>query len=124
VILQHDLTTLGGVTVLRAVYDVQNPDVPMRQLQYVIPGGRKWAILTYTATPMTFARYAPAFEASAAATRGIADAELFDFSRALTMGAFGGAVGGLIGLVVHLKRKRWAPKPMARRMPARAVPRR
>lgn len=122
VVIQHGLASLGGVPVIRTVYDVQNPDFPMRQMQYLVPGGNdEWAILTYTATPMTFERYASLFEASAAATEGGQEAKLVDFGRAGTWGLYGAGIGGIIGLIAHLAKKRGTgSKPAPRRgMPSR-----
>jgi hypothetical protein len=121
VVVEHGIASLGGIPVVRAVYDVQNPDLPMRQMQYMIPGGNdEWAILTYTATPQTFDRYRPIFEASAAATQGAQEAKLFDFGR-VGMGAlYGAGIGLVVGVIAQLakKRKKLA-KPAPRRMPAR-----
>jgi hypothetical protein len=123
VVLQHGLTSLGGVSVIRAIYDVQNPDVPMRQMQYLVPGGNdQWAILTYTATPLTFERYLPLFEASAAATVGMKEAKLVDFGRAATWGLYGAGIGAVVGLIIQLAKKREKKaKPAPRRMPARST---
>ncbi len=121
VIVEHGVASLGGVPVVRAVYDVQNDGVPMRQMQYLIPGGNgEWAILTYTATPLTFERYLPLFEASAAATEGLQEAKLVDFGRAGKWGVYGAGIGLIVGLIAHLAKKREkAAKPVPRRMPGR-----
>ncbi len=125
VILEHGIPSMGGVPVLRAVYDVQNPDLPMRQLQYMVPGGNEeWAILTYTATPETFARYLPVFEASAAATVGIQEAKRFDWGR-IGMGTlYGAGIGAGIGILAQLaKMRKKKANPVPRRMPPRPGPR-
>jgi hypothetical protein len=128
-VIEHGIATLGGVPVVRAVYDVQSPDLPMRQMQYMIPGGNEeWAILTYTATPQTFDRYLPIFEASAAATQGAQETKLFDFGRVGKGALFGAGIGLVVGLVAQLaKGRKKAAKPAPRRMagrPARPVARR
>ncbi len=122
-ILEHGIARLGGVPVLRTVYDVQNPNLPMRQMQYLVPGGNDgWAILTYTATPETFDRYLPIFEASAAATQGAHEAKLFDVGR-VGMGAlYGAGIGLVVGVIAQLAKKRKkAAKTAPRRMPARSA---
>jgi hypothetical protein len=125
VVLEHGVTTLTGVTVLRTVYDVQNPAVAMRQLQYVVPGGNEeWATLTYTATPSTFDRYLPAFEASAAATEGAREAQRFDWTKVGKGALYGAGIGAVVGLILQLLKKREKPKPPPRRMPPRPVGRR
>jgi hypothetical protein len=126
-ILEHGMTTLGGVTVLRAVYDIKTPEISMRQMQYMVPGGNsEWAVLTYSATPSTFDRYLPAFEASAAATSGLAEAKLVDFWRAGKWGIYGAVIGLVVALVAQLAKKgKKAPaRPVPRRMPPRPTGRR
>jgi hypothetical protein len=121
VVVEHGISSIGGVPVVRAVFDAQNPDFPMRQMQYMIPGGNgEWAILTYTATPLTFDRYRPVFEASAAATEGAQEAKLVDFGRAGKWGVYGAGIGLIVGLIAQLVKKRQkVAKPAPRRMPGR-----
>lgn len=124
-VLECGVSTLGGVTVLRTVYDVQNPAVPMRQLQYMVPGGNEeWATLTYTATPSTFERYLPSFEASAAATEGATDAKVFDWGRVGRGALYGAGIGAVVGLILQIVKKRKKPRPVPRRMPPRPAARR
>jgi hypothetical protein len=107
---------LGGPVVV-----VEHGIVPMRQMQYLVPGGNdEWAILTYTATPETFDRYRPIFEASAAATEGAQESKLFDYSK-IGMGAlYGAGIGLVVGLIAQLaKGRKKAAKPAPRRMPGR-----
>jgi hypothetical protein len=33
VVVEHGIASLGGIPVVRAIYDVQNPNLPMRQMQ-------------------------------------------------------------------------------------------
>jgi hypothetical protein len=121
VVVEHGVSSFGGVPVLRVVYDVQNPDFPMRQMQYLIPGGNgEWAVLTYTATPSTFDRYRSLFEASAAATEGVAEAKLVDFGRAGKWALYGAGIGAVVGVILQLAKKREkASKPAPRRSPGR-----
>jgi hypothetical protein len=120
-IVEHGMANLGGVPVVRAVYDVQAPDMTMRQMQYLVPGGNdQWAILTYSATPETFDRYRAAFEASAAATEGGAEAKLLNFGRAGRWGLYGAGIGAIVGLITQLAKKREQKSAAApRRIPAR-----
>jgi len=83
------------------------------------------AILTYTATPLTFDRYRPVFEASAASTEGAKEAKLVDFGRAGKWGVYGAGIGLIVGLIAQLAKKRQkAAKPAPQRMPPRSVGRR
>ncbi len=124
-ILEHGIPRMGGVSVLRAVYDVQTSNVAMRQLQYMVPGGNEeWAILTYTATPDTFARYLPVFEASAAATLGIQEAKLLDWGRVGMTTLYGAGIGAVIGMIAQVaKMRKKKANPVPRRMPPRPGPR-
>jgi len=124
VIVEHGITRIGGVPVVRAVYDVQTPDLSVRMLQYLVPGGSgEFAVLTYGAMPSTFERYLPLFEASAAATEGGKEAKLVDFGRAGQWGVYGAGIGLIVGLIAHLAKKREnAAKPVPRRMPGRPPP--
>jgi hypothetical protein len=127
VVIEHGITSIGGVPVVRAVYDVQNPNFPMRQMQYMVPGGSdQWAILTYTATPLTFDRYRPVFEASASATEGAQEVKGVDFGRAGQWGLYGAGIGALVGLIAKLahrgKERQKAVKPAPRRAPGRPQP--
>jgi len=120
-IVEHGIGSLGGIPVVRVVFDVKSPDLSMRQLQYLVPGGNEqWAILTYAATSSTFDRYRPLFEASAAATVGAREAKLVDFGRAGMWGVYGAGIGSLVGLILQLSKKRQkAAKPAPQRMPTR-----
>jgi hypothetical protein len=125
-ILEKDVTNIGGIPSFRIVYDVViPPQLTMRQMQYFVPGEREFAILTYSATPETFAQYRPAFEASALATQGAAAPKSIDWWRAGRTGLIGGAVAGVLGLFYQLLKGRQQPKrPPMRRMPPRPVSKR
>jgi hypothetical protein len=125
-VLEKDVTSVGGVPSFRIVYDVVIPgQLTMRQMQYFVPGEREFAILTYSATPETFAQYRPAFEASALATQGAAAPKLVDWWRAGRAGLIGAVVAGVVGFFYQLLKSRQAPKrPPMRRMPPRPGPRR
>ncbi|HJS74622.1 MAG TPA: hypothetical protein VJ921_10060 [Vicinamibacteria bacterium] len=125
-IVEHGVASLGGVPVVRAVYDVQAPDLTMRQMQYLVPGGNdQWAILTYSATPSTFDRYRAVFESSAAATQGGKEAKLIDFGRAGKWGLYGAGIGAIVGLISQLAKKREKKTAaMPRRVAARPAARR
>lgn len=73
---EKSVQPIGGVPSLRVVADITAPGVTMRTLQYVIPGGEETVLLTYSATPETFDRYLPTFEAAAQKTQGAAAAPM------------------------------------------------
>jgi hypothetical protein len=125
-VLEKDVTAVGGIPSFRIVYDVVIPGpLTMRQMQYFGPGEREFAILTYSATPETFAQYRPAFEASALATQGAAAPKLVDWWRAGRAGVIGAVVAGLVGFLYQLLKGRETPRrPPMRRMPPRPTARR
>ncbi len=98
-LVERGVTPIAGVNAGRLVYDLTLGAQKLRQLQLHLPAGRVCAIATYTATPETFARYLPVFEASARATRGLAEppeAEGF-FARILRSAGRGALIGGIAG---------------------------
>jgi hypothetical protein len=73
-------------------------------VQYVIPGRKGAAVLTYSAPKASFNSYAAMFEDSARATKGGYEAGGFNWIEFFAMGA----IGGLVGLGVTFMRKRRA----------------
>jgi len=71
-VLESLVVPVAGQPSLRFVVEVTTPELSMRLLKYAIPGGEETAFLTYAATPETFPKYLPAFEASAQQTQGAA----------------------------------------------------
>jgi hypothetical protein len=69
--LEAEFVTIQGVQVFRLVFDYDHPNVAMRQMQYVMPGGPQFAIVTYSATRESFDHYRPVFEESAQKTQGL-----------------------------------------------------
>ena len=81
----------------------------MKLVQYMIPGNRAQAMLTYTTTAAQFASYAPLFDASAQATVGAVEPKSSSsMSQSAQIGAIAGAVGGAVGalLVARSKKRR------------------
>lgn len=71
-ILEADFVTIQGVRALRIVLDYDHPNVAIRQMQYVMPGGdAAYAIVTYSAARQNFDRYRPVFEQAAQKTQGL-----------------------------------------------------
>ncbi|MFZ5784813.1 MAG: hypothetical protein ACOY3Y_00090 [Acidobacteriota bacterium] len=110
-LVERGVTSIGGVNAGRLVYDLTLGAQKLRQLQLHLPSGRLCAIATYTATPETFARYLPIFEASARATGGLAEPPeegfLARILRSAGRGALiGGIAGGLGALLFGLLRRR------------------
>jgi hypothetical protein len=103
-----EVTKVAGVNVGRLTADLTGPGVAAKQVQYMIPGDRSEAMLTYTAAPGSFARYAPLFEASAQATLGAVEPPTRSMTDSAKLGGIAGAIGGALGalLVVRSKRRR------------------
>jgi hypothetical protein len=106
-VVEATATTLAGVLVARIVGDLQLGALRIRELQYLIPGDEQYAVLTYTATPETFAEYLPVFEAAATKTRGMRVLkEGLDWGQVGRSALMGGAIGGVVTLLVKLARAR------------------
>lgn len=114
-VLEQGVKPIGGVPSLRVVADIATSSMTMRSLQYVIPGGEETVALTYSATPDSFEKYLPIFEAAAAKTEGAAAAPMAAQigSKLLKTGVsagdwkkifvFGGRViGAIVGVLIVL----------------------
>lgn len=123
---EQGVAPIGGVPSLRVVADIAAPSVTMRSLQYIIPGGEETVALTYSATPETFDRYLPIFEAAAAKTEGAAAAPMAaqignkllktgvsagDWQKIFTFG--GKIIGAVVGVLVVLLLSRAAKRKKA-----------
>lgn len=71
-VLESTVVTIGGQPALRFVVDVKTSSLTLRLLKYALPGGDETAFLSYAATPETFPKYLPVFEAAVQQTQGIA----------------------------------------------------
>jgi hypothetical protein len=121
-VVEVKLVQIGGVPVIRAIFDAALPEIRMRQMQYVVPGGKEYAILTYSSTPEVFDRYMQVFETAAMATQGAEAAKLVDLWRAGRMGLIGGAVALVVALVQQVVQRSRGSRRVpaaARTMPAR-----
>jgi hypothetical protein len=115
-----EVTKVAGVNVGRLTADLTGPGVAAKQVQYMIPGDRSEAMLTYTAAPDSFARYAPLFEASAQATLGAVEPPTRSMVDSARLGGIAGAIGGALGalLVVRSKRRRQLQRRQQQAPPA------
>jgi hypothetical protein len=118
-VVEVKLSSVGGVPVIRAIFDATLPEVRMRQMQYVVPGGNEYAILTYSSTPEVFDRYVQIFDAAAMATQGAEAARVVDFWRAGRYGLVGAAIALVAGLVQQLVQRSRSGRPST---PARSMP--
>ena len=101
-----EVVKVAGVTAGRLTSDLTGPGVVAKQVEYLIPGDKSEAMLTYTAAPDSFARYAPLFEASAQATLGAVEAPTRSMMASAQLGSIAGAVGGAVGALLVLRAKR------------------
>lgn len=109
-VLERGTVSLHGITCGRMVSDVQMGAMHMRQLVYLLPGEGNHAIVTYSATPATFAQYTPVFTAAIEATQGIVrPLSLLDrILRTALIGAAAGGVAGLVSTLLSRRKKRAA----------------
>ena len=103
-----EVVKVGGVNAGRIEVDMTAPGVESKMVQYMIPGDKSQAMLTYTTTPANFAQYAPLFDASAQATLGAVDAPTTSsVLGSAQIGAIAGGIGGAVGgLLVARSRRR------------------
>lgn len=101
-----DVVKVAGVTAGRLEGELKTPAVATKLVQYVLPGERSQAMLTFTTTAASFARYAPLFEASAQATVGAVEPETRSMASSAQLGAIAGAIGGAVGAMLVLRSKR------------------
>lgn len=125
-IVEKGHVNIGGVRTIRVVYDVSLPQLPLRQVQYLMPGGQDWyTVVTYSTVVERYDSYRPVFESSANQTRGLAEA-MTGLSLAAVEDRYtrlGGAFGVLlvVALVLHQSLKKKSPPPR-RGMPTRRPP--
>jgi hypothetical protein len=105
-VVEQGLYRMPDATAGRIVYDLTVGGLETRGLQYLMPSKKHVAILTYTAPKERFAELLPYFEASARATTGVHDAPWYlTMNRILATTLIGGALGGLLGVLVWLSKK-------------------
>jgi hypothetical protein len=105
-LIEARVSKLNGVNVGIITIDATSDQGTRRLLQYLIPGHKSLAVLTYAAPQRDFSRYLPAFEASALATRGAYEPGWFNWKSFFVSGAIGGLVAMAASLVMSFMRKR------------------
>jgi hypothetical protein len=99
---------LNGVNVGKITFEAKDGKESRTLLQYIIPGRRSAAILTYAAPRSDFNRFLPVFEASAHATRGGHEPGSFKWTTLVDI--LGYCIVGAFGLyLMHKRRKASAP---------------
>jgi len=102
-----EVVKVGGVNAGRIEADMTAPGVVSKMVQYMIPGDKSQAMLTYTTTAENFARYTPLFDASAQATLGAVEVPSSSVLGSAQIGAIAGAIGGAVGgLLIARSRRR------------------
>ena len=96
-------------------FDSRMPGVDflLRQRQVAFPGGGNTYFVTSTAAADSFADHAPTFEGILRSMKTPAPGG-FNWNRVLFMSAVGGAIGGLLGLLMKVFKKAGAPTAAAR----------
>jgi hypothetical protein len=100
---------ISGVDTARLEVESAFADLQMHQVIYVMPGGDRTAIVTFTASPAQFPGYQRLFDETAAASRGLKEPSRFDWDEVLGFAAVGGVGAGLLTLL----RKRNKPRQAA-----------
>jgi hypothetical protein len=115
-----EVVKVGGVNAGRIEVDMTAPGVESKMVQYMIPGDKSQAMLTYTTTPANFAQYAPLFDASAQATLGAVEAPSSSALGSGQIGAIAGGIGGAVGglLVARARRRKQQEAARAAAPPA------
>jgi hypothetical protein len=111
---EKQVLTVGGANVGRVVSDLTTAGgLTLRQVQYVMPGLEKAAVLTYSSAPEDFEGLRPVFEASALATQGVREpslsAQLLHTDRGHYLLGFGAGLAllglvGVLAVVILVKR--------------------
>ncbi len=97
---------IDGVPATATTAELETPQQTRTLLQYVLPGRKIAAVLSYSAPKEEFSRYLPVFEASAQATRGGYDHGSYHWERGVVAAGIGGAVGLCSMLALQLVRRR------------------
>jgi hypothetical protein len=92
------------VYVIDYVLTLPGSGAPVRQRQFIIPGGGKTVFVTCSSTPDAFAAYEPAFEQMLSSFQAPAVIKKSVSGGAL-IGGLGGFVGGLIALLAGMSKR-------------------
>lgn len=93
------IVPIDGVDTARLELETAFGDIQVHQIIYMLPGGDRTAIVTFTASPAQFPGYEPLFDQTAAASRGLKEAPVFDWNQIILAGAVGGVAAGLVSMV-------------------------
>jgi hypothetical protein len=102
------IVPIDGVDTARLELETALGDIRVHQVIYMLPGGDRTAIVTFTASTAQFPSYEPVFDRTAAASRGLKQAPGFDWNQVIVAGAVGGISAGLVGLLRKRNRSRKA----------------
>ena len=105
-----EVVKVAGVTSGRFVGEVRAASgLSTSLVQYVIPGERAFAALTFITTPQKLAEYEPIFEASAQATRGAVEPrpgpQLLGAAIGIVAGIAAAAIGSMFAIREKARRK-------------------
>jgi hypothetical protein len=99
---------ISGVDTARLEVENAFADLQMHQVIYVMPGGDRTAVVTFTASPTQFASYESLFDETAAASRGLKEPSRFDWNEVLVFAAVGGLGAGGLSLLRKRNKSRQA----------------
>jgi hypothetical protein len=90
---------IDGVDTARLELETTFASTQMHQIIYMLPGGDRTAIVTFTASLEQFPSYEAMFDQIAAASRGLKEPPGFDWDEVLIAGAIGGVAAGVVGML-------------------------
>jgi len=105
-LVSTSVVSMNGVDTGVLTLDVLAPDGWRRIRQYIIPGHKTTAVLTYGAPKDDFDKSTKVFETAARGTKGGYDPGVFHWGEVFKSGAIAGAVAGIAGAIVAWVRKR------------------
>ena len=97
-VTESALREVGGVTWAVVVRQSISGRLKVRQMTWLIPAGKRHAVITYSAADDRFEEYRPVFEKAALATTGSAPAPRMNWSSIALWSLAGAVVAVLIGL--------------------------
>lgn len=105
-LIEAKVVKIGGVDCSLTVGDMDTVEGRRRLMQYLVPGEKMTAIMSYSAPVDEFDRYRSVFEASAMGTKGAYAHGGFSFKRSLMVGAITGGIAMIASWIIAMTRRR------------------
>jgi hypothetical protein len=94
-LVEANVIKMNGVNVGAVTFDADDGKETRTLVQYIIPGRKTSAVLSYSSPRPDFSKYLPVFEASARATKGGVEPGWWNWRQTLAVGAVCGLLGGI-----------------------------